>query len=444
MARGEEQQTFTVASDERLREMIRSAKDRLVVVAPALTEQVADALAARFRDEGRINITVVLDADPEVYRLGYGDTAALAKLRAAAAEWQIGLNMQPGVRIGMMISDQEMMIFSPVPRLIEAGSTAEEKPNAIVLGGRAADQVAEAAGAGQDATQPKEIGKDALTPAKAGAMQEELRGNPPRPFNIARAVRVFSSQVQYVEMEVRNARFGSREVALPPELFDVADDELRRRMKTAIRPPENAFGPFKIKVRTAEGEREQLVDEKWIRSERNRIEREYTFEIRKYGRLILRQDWTRFHEEIDRFRHNIAAFRQAVMAAFDQGVAAYEAMIVKEFLPRWQAQTPKMFDRWNIPATEENLVSELSHFARQIGEKALTFEEPSIDVVYKDVSPDSAADPDFIEPLKEQMRKRRVPPRIIDELFSRFDAARGDDVTALAARIRVIKPKDRA
>lgn len=413
-----------------------------MVIAPALTDRVAEALVRRFPDEGSINITVILDADPEVYRLGYGDADALARIKEADDFHKIGLKMQAGVRIGMVVSDHEMMIYSPVPRLIEAGSTADEKPNAILLGGHAADQVAGAAGAGPDPEAHQEIGKVALTPTKSGEVQAELQANPPRPFNIARAVRVFSSQVQYVEMEVRNARFGSREVALPPELFDVADDELRRRMKTAIRPPENAFGPFKIKVLTAEGEREQLVDEKWIRSERNRIEREYTFEIRKYGRLILRQDWARFHAEIDRFRHNIGAFRQAVMAAFDQGVAAYEAMIVKEFLPRWQAQTPKMFERWNIPATEENLVSELSHFARQIGEKALTFEEPSIDVIYKDVSPDSAADPDFIEPLKEQMRKRRVPPRIIDELFSKFDAARGGDVAEPAARVREEKPRD--
>lgn len=60
-----EQQTFTVASDERLIEMIRAARYRLVVVAPGLTRPIADALAQRCSDES-VSITVVLDADAEV------------------------------------------------------------------------------------------------------------------------------------------------------------------------------------------------------------------------------------------------------------------------------------------------------------------------------------------------------------------------------------------
>ena len=80
MARDGEQQTFTIASDERLIEMIRSAQRRLVVVAPALTTAVADALVRRCPDE-RVSLTVVLDADAEVYRMGYGDPASLHLLR---------------------------------------------------------------------------------------------------------------------------------------------------------------------------------------------------------------------------------------------------------------------------------------------------------------------------------------------------------------------------
>ena len=132
MSQDEHPQTFTVASDERLVELIRSAKTRIVVVAPALTSAVAEAVASRCSDEA-LDITAILDADEEVYRLGYGDQATLETLRNAMTQSGLGLALQPGVRIGMIIADGQMLIYSPVPRLIEAGSDREAKPNAILI-----------------------------------------------------------------------------------------------------------------------------------------------------------------------------------------------------------------------------------------------------------------------------------------------------------------------
>lgn len=80
-----QQQTFTVASEYQLVCLIREARDRLVVVAPALPRAVAQALARRCADQS-VSITVVLDADAEVYRLGYGDPASLELLRHAMTE----------------------------------------------------------------------------------------------------------------------------------------------------------------------------------------------------------------------------------------------------------------------------------------------------------------------------------------------------------------------
>jgi hypothetical protein len=121
------ERTFAVASDTSLVELIQRAKRRLVVVSPALNEPVAAALAERLKDLGQLAITVVLDADPEVYRLGYGTRSALDKVRQASKQSLFDLRVQPGVRIGVVISDDVTMLFAPVPLLIEAGSTASER-----------------------------------------------------------------------------------------------------------------------------------------------------------------------------------------------------------------------------------------------------------------------------------------------------------------------------
>src|SRR5690349_14958789 len=121
--------TFTVASDENLVELIQRASHRPVVVAPAITDAVAAAIVDRFRDLGTLTITVILDADPEVYRLGYGTETALDHLRTASTNSLFDLRVQPGVRIGLMLSDDSILFFAPVPQLIEAGSTTLGKPN---------------------------------------------------------------------------------------------------------------------------------------------------------------------------------------------------------------------------------------------------------------------------------------------------------------------------
>jgi hypothetical protein len=208
--------TFAVASDEALVGLISSARNRLVVIAPALTQAIANALARRFDDLGQLDVTAILDSDPEVYRLGFGDQAALETIRAASANSLFDLREQAGVRIGVVISDDTTMVYSPVSKNIEAGSTSVEKPNAIVLSGTATDRIATTAGSDKgDEIRPPEVGNTALEPAKVQQMQSDLKANPPKPFDITRKMNVFTSKVQYVEFSASNYRLTTRQIPLP-------------------------------------------------------------------------------------------------------------------------------------------------------------------------------------------------------------------------------------
>jgi hypothetical protein len=199
--------TFAVASDNSLVDLIRSARRRLVVIAPALTDPVADAIADRLPELGPLSISVIVDADPEVYRLGFGTEKALDGLREACDRNLFDLRVQFGVRIGVVVSDQITMVFSPVPQLIEAGSRSSAKPNAIILGGTAPDRLADAAGAeSAGGSEKQEIGAQALTPEDVQAVKQDLKANPPQQFDIARALRVFNSEVQYVDLKVEEYR----------------------------------------------------------------------------------------------------------------------------------------------------------------------------------------------------------------------------------------------
>ena len=127
---------FTVASDETLIAMISNASERLVIVAPGLSGKVATALAERLNTGTSLTeLSVTLDTDPEVCRLGYGAIEALDLLRPALASQGHLLQAQAGVRIGLIVADADVLVYSPTPELIEAGSSSDEKPNAIRITG---------------------------------------------------------------------------------------------------------------------------------------------------------------------------------------------------------------------------------------------------------------------------------------------------------------------
>src|SRR5258705_5370807 len=75
---------FTTATDSSLINLIQGARARLALIAPALTTPVARALAARMADLPALSLTVILDANAEVYRMGYGDPEALEIIRNAS------------------------------------------------------------------------------------------------------------------------------------------------------------------------------------------------------------------------------------------------------------------------------------------------------------------------------------------------------------------------
>ncbi|HEX9002257.1 MAG TPA: tyrosine-type recombinase/integrase [Blastocatellia bacterium] len=158
--------TFTIASDKTLCQMIENAKERLVLVAPGLSREVAQVLTDRIQHDGGPKVlSVVLDTDPEVCRLGYGDIETFDLLTPALAPRGLSIQMQQGVRIGLIVADGEVLVYSPTPKLIEAGSVSEEKPNAIRITEKGAEELALACGAVESAVLPleQEIGLDQVS-----------------------------------------------------------------------------------------------------------------------------------------------------------------------------------------------------------------------------------------------------------------------------------------
>jgi len=153
------ERTFTNVDDQVLKNLISRASERVMFVAPGLRKGVADALASALQKlPGKV--TVVLDIDAEVCRLGYGDQEGLVAIKAATEKAGTRLDHQAGVRIGLLIADNTTIIYSPAPLLIEGGSQNPDKPNAIILNGTVPVAIESACGLGAETDGARQVGLD--------------------------------------------------------------------------------------------------------------------------------------------------------------------------------------------------------------------------------------------------------------------------------------------
>ena len=419
--------TFTTATDESLVALIQRAHTRLALIAPAITTPVARALAVRMSDLPNLHMTIILDADAEVYRMGYGDPEALEIIRNASKSTMFDLREQPGVRIGIVISDDQTMVYAPVSRNVEAGSTTEEKPNAIVLEGPATEHLAEASGAAEAAETAEiksEIGMTGMTPERVTRMQEDIKANPPQPFDLTRKLRVFTSAAEFVELKVSNYKLSKRRVALPAEFVGVGDATLKERITGQIRAPLDGIGAQKVKIEIlGKNAEEILVDEKFIEKERKEIEDIFTYVIPGKGRVILKRDRSDFDKQIKRFEKIVTQYQVGLRNSVDDARTNFCEQFVKEFAERWEAAPPSFLGRRSGGNDLDRIKKEILVRADRLFSRIVNFALPEVILNYKGIVIEDLKDAKFMGKLRQAMEKAGVDKRTLDQIFQSGDAA---------------------
>lgn len=419
--------SFTNASDEQIIALVRSAKRRLVVIGPAFSIPVAEALATRMDDLPGLSLSLILDADPEVYRMGYGEVAALEIIRAAAAKCSFRLREQEGVRIGLVVSDDATMIYSPVSQNIEAGSTSADKPNAILLGGGVADAVSEKAGVPDEhgnAPEP-EIGKASLSIERVEKTKDDLERNPPLPVDLTRKLNVFITRVQYVELKAKGYQLSRRRAELPQDFVGMASAELKERVTGRIRTPLDGIGALDVEIHVGDKTEKLKVDEKFLQKERQEIEKVLTHVMPKRGRVILRQDRASFDFQVKRFEAIVGAYQEALKEKLEEAREQFGTSFVEEFLERWKERPPSKFTRRLGSPSDEDLAQDIRAQADKLFSDIVKLDGPNVSVIYKDIAIEDLKDTDFMSGLRSIMEKGGVKPDDLNRLFEQGEAAPG-------------------
>ncbi len=229
--------TVTLVDDAYLEWMFSSARQRLIIIAPGMSASLARVVADRWRILGSHQVMVTLDVDAEVCRLGYGEIEAVTILAEAARTLGTTLNPHAGVRIGVVIADDETLIYAPTPLCVEAGpysaAASRLKPNAVRIG-PPPPELAQDIGLGPHGVRGQTIGLDAAEKSRIRAVEEDLAAIPPQAFNLGRILRGYTSRLEFVELRLKGCQLKRRSVKITPELMGIADAATQRLLKSTF------------------------------------------------------------------------------------------------------------------------------------------------------------------------------------------------------------------
>jgi hypothetical protein len=346
---------FININSKDIADIINSAESRVIYAAPALDKLVAEALINRADKIGIKCVSVLLDMSENVFRCGYGNIEGVTLLNNK----DIPIKEANGIRIGVLVCDNEGYVFSQIPLLIEADKNDAAQPNAMRVSPDQVNAIVNAITPQVNVeTQPEleirktevssvknaivnaiipqvnvesnqkqepEIGKTEVSPVKIASVKKALTDNPPQKFDIARKVHVFSTAFEFVELKLTGCEIQRHTVQIPTELLvGNVDLATKKQLKAGF----NIIG------------KNSSISGDSIRDEVNKIRKDYTKSIPKYGNILLKSYKNQFNEAIVTLKKSIEAFQLKVKENLEAEIAKAQTELTTMLTPAIHANPP--------------------------------------------------------------------------------------------------------
>ena len=393
---------ITTVDDAYLCEIIGSVNRRLVYMTPGMSDQVSEAVCKKWSQLPPEAVNIIVDVDPEVCRMGFGTITALKKLHDQAKQVGSAIHEQAGVRIALLIADDVTLFFAPTPLLIEGGSDTQVRPNAVRLNLVPKDIAKDMglAEAGGVAT----VGTTSISPQKILETTNDLVRNPPMKFDIARKIRVFNSQIEFVEFELRGHQIGKKKVNIPSDLLGLAKDDKTKKL---------LHSSFQLI-----DDEDAKISGKEITDEKEKIARDFLINLPNFGNVILRSKKDEFEAAVEKLKKQIVAFQKELEVKLQQAIDKNRTSLVNALAPAVIAQTP---ERWNKFLPSEPTDAEIREvldceLAEQFGSAEANLKKIDVSLIFKGVTYETLNDPEFVKIVKKKMP--------ILKLYEEYDAAK--------------------
>ena len=322
----------------RLAELVRSARHAVCYAGPGLQLDLAQAMVEVAGRVGKEMLTVSLDFDDRVMRMGYGNVDAVKLLLDAG----IAVQSSPGLRTALVVVDNEGYIFTPTALYLEAEPTDGAASNAVRMSGEqvsqalarlspAAKTIAIAQAKTPEAKQHIEaltvdVVSAPITPEKLAEVTSSLETAPPVRFDLARQVRVFEPYLQYVELSLTGAAIQRHRMAIPEKIQNLGgSEELENRLRTTFELIEKG----------------SKLSSKPLEDALNEIRKNFTPSLGKdHGRVVLKAAKPHLVARLKEFRFKLEAHQKSVAEDLQKHLDTSREQIVAYYLPRVMEAKP--------------------------------------------------------------------------------------------------------
>lgn len=379
---------------------IRVAEHSVCYAAPGIQIEPAKALAEVAGRIGPELITVCLDFDERVMRMGFGDLGAIKVLREAG----IIVSSTPGLRTGLVIVDHLGHIFTPTALYLEAEDRPAEAPNAMRL---SKEQVTEAlarlspaakaiaiAMAKTDEDRQRirntavEVPSKAVEAPMVEQMERRLAEAPPARFDVARQVRVFNAYLQYVDLKLEGAAIQRHRVAIPPSIQKLGGaKDLEGRLKTTFDLIEKGG----------------KLSSKTLEDSLNEIRRNFTPSLGKdHGRVVLKAAKPHLENRLTEFRSELEKHQETVKAELQDKLDESRKQIIDYYTPIVVNDPPDSMRGQFLKFEEAEARTWLDHeLERAFPNAEALIQKMQLDVRYKDVTFETLSRDDFLDAIKK-------------------------------------------
>lgn len=410
---------FCSLSQKRIAELVQGAHRAVCYAGPGIQPDLAQAMVDTANRLGREMVTVSLDFDDRVMRMGYGDLGAVKQLLDAG----ISVHSSLGLRAALVVVDSEGYFFTPTALYLEADPVDGAASNAMRM---SSDQVAQAlarlspaakAIAVAQAKTPEakqqieaatvDVESTPITAAKLTEVTASLNEAPPVRFGLARQVRVFEPYLQYVELHLTGAAIQRHRMAIPPSIQRLGgSQELENRLRTT----------FDLI------ERGSKLSSKPLEDALNEIRKNFTRSLGKdHGRVVLKAAKPHLVARLTEFRGKLETHQKSVEADLQKHLDASRDEIIAYYLPRViQARPDALLGQSLSGEISETAASQwLRGELRRVFPSAESLiQEMKLDERYKDVTFETLNREDFLASVKEAF-----PNVDWDKAYTEFKAA---------------------
>ena len=408
---------FQHINSEVLCEIIAQTKKSLCYAAPGIQKIPAAEIVTLSENIGPELISVVLDIDENILRMGYGTLEAINLLR----DHGITIQHISGLRNGLIVSDDIGFSYTPTALFLEKEQTEVPILNAMRL---MPDQIKEAMARLSPASKAialaqaqtdeeirhiqelvTEIQPEKLNIQQLKEIQENLRSAPPIKFDIARQVRVFQPHFQYVELSLTGAAIQRHKLNIPKSIQRIGmNKELEGRLKTT----------FDLIDKNSKISSKDLDDE--LRNIRENLTRSLG---KKHGRIIRVATLSTLKERLANLQKKIEAHQKDIKKSLDETLKNSQKMIVNYYLPLVLENPPdELFGIFGVP-TEQDINKWLKSAIESTFPTADSLiKKIQLEVNYKDVTFDTLNGEDFLKSIKEA-----YPEVDWDKAYKEFRAA---------------------